>query len=85
MANYEYVGTLKNGRHYIVELGKEFVAGELVPLTSTDVVAFGDKFSNIRLAEVPTLSAAEKEAAEKEAAEAAEKEAAEKEAGKGKK
>jgi len=77
MANYEYVGILKNGRHTNLDLDKTFEAGDEVPLTAADVVAFDNKFSNIRAVEVLDLSAAEKEAAEKEAAE---KEAAEKEA-----
>ena len=48
MPNYEYVGTLKNGRHTVVTLGKTFEAGEEVPLTKQETELFAFKFDNIR-------------------------------------
>lgn len=83
MPNYEYVGTLKNGRHTVVTLGRTFEAGEEVPLTEKETVLFAAKFDNVRKAKAVLLDSA----AEKAAADAAEKAAAdaEKESAKGKK
>ena len=60
MPNYEYVGTLKNGRHTVVTLGKTFEAGEEVPLTEKETVLFAAKFENVhkaKAAELKTLTA----------------------------
>jgi len=51
MSEYTHVGTLKSGRHTVLDMNKTFDAGDEVPLTEACVVAFGDKFDNIRLVE----------------------------------
>lgn len=53
--DYPYVGTLKKGRHYVTSLNQTFEAGDEVPLTEADVVAFGDKFSDVREVEKPEV------------------------------
>lgn len=55
MSNYEYVGTLKNGRHTVVTLGRTFEAGEEVPLTEKETVLFAHKFTNVRKAKAAEL------------------------------
>lgn len=55
MPNYEYVGTLKNGRHTVVTLGKTFEAGEEVPLTEAETKLFAFKFDNIHKAKATEL------------------------------
>lgn len=55
MPNYEYVGTLKNGRHTVVTLGKTFEKGEDVPLTEKETELFAFKFDNVRKAKPAEL------------------------------
>ena len=55
MPNYEYVGTLKNGRHTVVTLNRVFEAGEDVPLTEAETEIFAHKFENVRKAKAAEL------------------------------
>ena len=55
MPNYEYVGTLKNGRHTVVTLNRVFEAGEDVPLTEAETTIFAHKFENVRKAKAAEL------------------------------
>lgn len=71
MANYEFVGTLKNGRHTVVALDKTFEAGDEVPLTAENVKNFAHRFDNVRLAKAPKVE--EPEASKVEKPEAPEK------------
>ena len=55
MPNYEYVGTLKNGRHTVVTLNRVFEAGEDVPSTEAETTIFAHKFENVRKAKAAEL------------------------------
>lgn len=53
--NYEYVGTLKSGKHQVLALDKTFYAGDEVPLTQQNVDNFSHRFENIRKAKAAEL------------------------------
>ena len=53
--NYEYVGTLKSGKHYVLDLDKTFYAGDEVPLTESQSQNFAHRFNNIRKAKATEL------------------------------
>jgi hypothetical protein len=62
MANYEYVGTLKSGRHTVVALDRVFEAGDEVPLTEAETKLFAHRFDNVRKAKAVELKALTAEA-----------------------
>lgn len=53
--NYEYVGTLKSGKHYVLDLDKQFEAGDEVPLTESQSKNFAHRFNNVRKAKAAEL------------------------------
>lgn len=53
--NYEYVGTLKSGKHTVLDLDKTFYAGDEVPLTESQAKNFAHRFENVRKAKAAEL------------------------------
>lgn len=58
--NYEYVGTLKSGKHYVLDLDKTFYTGDEVPLTESQIKNFAHRFDNVRKAKAAEVESSGK-------------------------